>query len=79
MQLHHLMQMEAVTTEMMAEAVTTEMMAEAVTATREFKEQKCLFFISDLYELRELGEQACLKAVGCSGHSLPISFRDTNS
>ena len=77
---------EAVTAEMMAEAVmaeavTAEMMAEAVTATREFKEgQKCLLFLLQaLYELRELGEQACLKAVGCSEHSLPISFRDNNS
>ena len=69
---------EAVTAEMMAEAVTAEMMAEA---TREFKEgQKCLLFLLQaLHELRELGEQACLKAVGCSEHSLPISFRDNNS
>ena len=52
-----------------------EMMAEAVTVT-EIKEglKSRLFLFQYLYDSRNLGEHAYLRAIGCFLHSLPISF-----
>jgi hypothetical protein len=50
--------------------------AETITKAEVRKDKTILFFISVRYELRELGEQAHLKAIGCPQQFVLISFVD---